>query len=69
VHDISDSGARIELDPEAVKRYGHAPPLPRSLRLYFRSEMCEVDCRLAWRDGRHIGLEFVGERRCAVQLV
>lgn len=69
VHDISSSGARLELDPEGVKRYGHAPPLPRNLRVYFRSDMTEVACRLAWRDGRHFGIEFAGERQCAARLI
>lgn len=59
VRDISRGGARLELDrtdPPLV-----AEQLPDLIVLYLCPERSEVQCRVAWRDGRHFGVQFLGE--------
>jgi hypothetical protein len=59
IRDLSVTGARIDLLNGAVN--------PQTLRgvltLYFPSEKREIDCKLMWRAGGRIGLEFVGPYR------
>jgi PilZ domain len=58
VRDISHGGARLELDP--VKPPHLSEQLPDRVVLYFCPDRTEVECRVAWRDGRHFGVQFMG---------
>jgi hypothetical protein len=59
VHDLSQGGARLEIDrtkpPQASEQ------LPDRILLYFCPDRTEVECRVVWRDGRHFGVQFSGE--------
>ena len=59
VRDLSRGGARLELDRTSPLRVSEQ--LPDELVLYFCPERTEVSCRLAWRDGRHFGVQFTSE--------
>jgi len=59
VRDRSHGGARLELDrgqPARVSEQVHD-----HIVIYFCPDRTEVQCRVAWRDGRHFGVEFMGE--------
>jgi len=59
VHDLSETGARFELDRERLRSHEPAPELPSNFTVYFGPDHSEVSCRLAWRDGRHFGVQFL----------
>jgi PilZ domain len=59
VRDISRGGARLELDRVRPPRVSEQ--LPDQIVLYFCPDRTEVQCRIAWRDGRHFGVQFTGE--------
>ena len=61
VRDLSQGGARLELDPAVPSRV--SDQLPDHILLYFCPERTEVECRIAWRDGRHFGVQFTSEFR------
>ena len=61
VRDVSRGGARLELEPCNPPRVSEQ--LPDRLRLYFCPDRTEVECRIAWRDGRHFGVQFTSEFR------
>ncbi|MGE5511663.1 MAG: PilZ domain-containing protein [Bacteroidota bacterium] len=60
VRDLSDGGARLELDREGLRPSDDIVRIPDFIRLYFCPDRTEVDCRLAWQDGRHFGVQFLG---------
>ena len=64
VHDYSDTGARLQLDDPnpAHKMIVH---IPSHVRLHLLPWQQEVDCRIVWRDGSHLGVEYVGGMRSA----
>ena len=59
VRDLSHGGARLELD--RVKPLRVSEQLPDTIVLYICPDRTEVECRVAWRDGRHFGVQFSGE--------
>jgi hypothetical protein len=59
VRDISDAGARLELDRERLRSVAPEVELPEQFTVYFCPDQTEVRCRLAWRDGRHFGVAFL----------
>ena len=59
VRDLSHGGARLELDRTRPPRVSEQ--LPDHILLYFCPDRTEVQCRVAWRDGRHFGVQFAGE--------
>jgi hypothetical protein len=59
VRDVSQGGARLELDRAQPPRVSEQ--LPDHIILYFCPDRAEVPCRIAWRDGRHLGVQFTGE--------
>ncbi len=61
VRDISNGGARLELDHCVPPRVSEQ--LPDNIVLYFCPDRTEVECRIAWRDGRHFGVQFTSEFR------
>lgn len=61
VRDLSQGGARLELDP--VKPPRVSEQLPDCVMLYFCPDRTDVECRVAWRDGRHFGVQFTSEIR------
>lgn len=61
VRDISGGGARLELDPAKPPRVSEQ--LPDRVTIYFCPEATDVECRIAWRDGRHFGVQFTSEIR------
>jgi hypothetical protein len=61
VRDLSQGGARLELDPAVPSRLSEQ--LPDRVVLYFCPDRTQVECRMAWRDGRHFGVQFTGEFR------
>ena len=65
VRDLSQGGARLELDPTRPPRVSEQ--LPDHLLLYFCPDRTEAECRVAWRDGRHFGVQFSGEIRASTR--
>ena len=63
VRDLSHGGARLELD--RTKPPFVSEQLPDHIVLYFCPDRTEVECRVAWRDGRHFGVQFSGEFRAS----
>ena len=61
VRDLSGGGARLEIDPTRPVRVSEQ--LPDQIILHLCPDRTEVDCRVAWRDGRHFGVQFTGEFR------
>jgi len=59
VRDVSHGGARLELDRSKPPRVSEQ--LPDYLILYLCPDRTEVQCRVAWRDGRHFGVQYSGE--------
>jgi hypothetical protein len=64
IRDQSKSGARLELT-RGMKTSASPAYIPERLVLYFCPDKTEVDCRLAWRDGRHFGVKFTSAVRRA----
>lgn len=65
VRDLSQGGARLELD--RVKPPLVSEQLPDRVVLYFCPDRSDVQCRVAWRDGRHFGVQFEGEVRASTR--
>jgi hypothetical protein len=63
VRDLSDTGARIELDYLGFRPNRSPIQLASELVVYFCPQQLEIDCRLVWQDGRHFGVSFAGEPR------
>ena len=63
VRDLSDTGARIELDYQGFRPNRTPIELANELVAYLCPQQVEIDCRLVWQDGRHFGVSFVGEPR------
>ena len=63
VRDLSRSGARIELDYHGLKPPTGQIALPQRLMLHLCPMQTTLACRLAWREGRHFGVEFI--HKCA----
>ena len=59
VRDTSNGGARLELDRSKPPHVSEQ--LPDHMLLYLCPDRTEVECRVAWRDGRHFGVQFMGE--------
>ncbi len=59
VRDLSHGGARLELDRCKPSRVSEQ--LPDQMILYFCPDRTEVQCRVCWRDGRHFGVQFIGD--------
>lgn len=64
VHDYSDTGARLQLD-DAKSAHPMIVHIPNRVRLRFLPLQQEVDCRIVWRDGSHLGVEYLGCMRSA----
>jgi hypothetical protein len=56
VRDKNSNGARLEL--ETAQHRLTAASVPDRFTLYFCPTKTVVDCRVAWRDGRHLGVQF-----------
>lgn len=57
--DVSDTGAQLELwddETASILLFG-------KMTLFFSVEQSEVDCAMAWRKGRRLGVHFWGRRR------
>jgi hypothetical protein len=63
VRDVSATGARLELDRVGLRKATVEVRLPDYCCLFFCPDRTEVDCRLAWQDGRHFGVQFLGAIR------
>ena len=44
-----------------ASRRGFPSSFPTTSLLYFCPDRTEVQCRVAWRDGRHFGVQFIGD--------
>jgi hypothetical protein len=66
VRDVSKGGARIELDRAKPPRVSEQ--LPDLVLLHLCPDLTEVECRVIWRDGRHFGVQFIGEVRPSTRL-
>jgi hypothetical protein len=60
VRDVSDSGARLEIDRDNPRAAQDAA-LPEHVEIYFCTESRLIPCRVCWQDGRHFGVEFIGQ--------
>jgi hypothetical protein len=59
VRDVSDSGARLEIDRHNGRSAQPEAALPELVDIYFSTEARLMRCRIAWQDGRHFGVEFI----------
>jgi PilZ domain len=59
IRNISVSGARIELRDGTLKAHKRSDVLI----LYVPADKREIDCHVAWRAGRSMGLRFIGNYR------
>jgi PilZ domain-containing protein len=59
VRNLSATGARIDLLSSSVKTH----TLTGTITLYFQADRREIDCQVAWRTGRSVGLRFIGSFR------
>ena len=64
IRDVSMTGTRVDLYNAAVKSH----LLAGIVTLYFPADDREIDCRVMWRTGRSVGLQFVGSYRPATRL-
>jgi hypothetical protein len=58
VRDISDSGARLEIDRDNPRAAQEAL-LPEHVEVYFCTESRLMPSRVCWQDGCRFGVEFV----------
>jgi len=65
VRDLSENGARVELDYLGFRPSRSPIVLARELTIHLCPQQKEIDCRLVWQDGRHFGVSFIGEPRPA----
>lgn len=61
IMDLSEMGAQLELWEDEIA----SALLGGEMTLFFSSEQAEVDCRVAWRKGRRLGVCFRGKHRRA----
>lgn len=61
VRDLSKSGARLEVN-RGLRVSASPTYIPDRFSVYFCPDKTEVAARLAWRDGRHFGVRFLGSR-------
>src|SRR5262245_8778451 len=59
VRDVSDSGARLEIDPSVGRRAQLEVTLPEKVDIYFCTESKLVPCHVRWQEGRHFGVEYI----------
>ncbi len=65
VHDVSAGGARLEMDRLKSEPGLSADEIEDQVEVQFPREGTVVLCRVAWRDGRHFGVKFIGAPRPA----
>lgn len=63
VVDMSATGARIRLTPTADSARGLPAGVPDTFTLVLRVDRMEVDCDVAWRKDRELGVRFLGGMR------
>ncbi|MFM1815134.1 MAG: hypothetical protein RLZ98_1829 [Pseudomonadota bacterium] len=61
IADQSSSGAMLVL--EAGRDDGRLDDLPDTFRLFMPYERVEVNCRIAWQNGREMGVQFTSPMR------
>ncbi len=61
LRDVSRSGARLELN-RGMRVSASPCYIPDRFNLYFCPDKAEVAARMAWRDGRHFGVRFLGSK-------
>lgn len=67
VVDMSATGARIRLMPTSEETRGLPAGVPDAFTLVLRIDRLEVDCQVAWRKDREIGVRFRGGVRPLVK--
>jgi hypothetical protein len=60
VVDMSATGARIRLMPSQGENKGLPAGVPDAFTLVLRVDQMEVDCVVAWRKDREMGVRFKG---------
>jgi hypothetical protein len=60
LRDRSTTGARLEIEPRRAGGVGMARLLPDLVLVWMCSKQIELPARIIWRDGRHLGVAFVG---------
>lgn len=58
VHDVSSTGARVQLQGVSKPAFGAGPNLPETFKLVIPNDRIEVDCKLAWERGTEVGVIF-----------
>ena len=59
VRDISATGAKVELKIDRHSVIGSAEGLPKSFVMVLQREFVAVECHIAWRTERMLGVRFV----------
>lgn len=58
VRDLSESGARLEIDRDNGRKAQPETTLPERVEVYFCTEDKVMPGLVRWQDGRHFGVEF-----------
>lgn len=65
--DMSATGARLRLMPTSDQTKGLPAGVPDAFTLVLRVDRIEVDCEVAWRKEREVGIRFRGVPRPLVR--
>jgi hypothetical protein len=63
VRDMSATGAQVELIIDRFSIISTAEGLPNTFRLVLRTDDADVECQVAWREERRLGVRFIGAMR------
>lgn len=63
VVDMSATGARLRILPTSDQLRGLPAGVPDTFTLILRVDRLEIDCEVAWRKDREIGIRFAGLAR------
>ena len=63
VLDISATGAKLRLQLIDARPFDPAMSLPETSKLFLPNDRIEIDCKLAWRTAKEIGVVFVSNFR------
>lgn len=68
VRDCGATGARLEIEQTDGARRILATDFPEHITLYLCQTREEAGCRVVWRDGPHLGVEYVTAMRRSKRL-
>ena len=63
IRDMSSTGAKLELMLDRFSIIGSSEGLPNNFSMFIRRDDTIVECTVAWREPRFIGVRFIGHLR------